>query len=266
MTLPYPFTSASRKIDSVTMKNATSGTLADTRRAAEAGENYQAVLIFIAGSIESLDGPDGTIEGKEAVKNALRDCPWGLAEWIAFQSLLRLGASDEVDMEFICPRCGASFFREDDLVKVSALEIAKSEEVPVETIPLSQTVEFIDLKTKEVTESVSALTFRLPTLGDCIRASGKMGPKDTMRLQWAVWVEAIVAVNSLPVDSAWRGAWGMQTFEKMSPIDARAISVALGKWAIDNTVPSICRKCGKEYRAEVPVSGFFASALGASTS
>jgi len=262
MTLPYPFKSGDRTISSATFKNPTAGVLADARKCAENGDVYQALLAYVAGSVSSLiDSQGGEIEGKEPVKAALRGLPWALAEWIAFQSMIALGASDEVDMEFTCPRCGASFYRDEDLVRISELKIAGSETVPEILVPLSDPVMFKDSQTGEVTESVTDIAFRLPTIGDCIRAAGKAGQQDDTRLQFAVWAEAITEINGNPVDQKWRGPFGTLTFERMAIADMRAVGKAFGAWSMDNTVDSSCRKCGKQYRAEVPTGSFFASAL-----
>lgn len=262
MTLPYPFQSGARTISSVEMKNPTAGVLADARKAAENGDVYMALLAYVAGSVMSLsDAEGGTIEGKDNVKSALRALPWGLAEWLSFQSMLKLGVPEEVDMEFICPRCKASFYRDEDQVRISELPIAKAQEPPIVFVEMKDPVVFKDAKTDEPIETVSSLTFRLPTIGDCIRAAGKAGQQDDTRLQFAVWVEAVTEVNRIEIDQKWRGVWGMQTFERMAIADMRAVAQGIGDWSIDNTVEASCRKCGKQYRAEVPTGSFFASAL-----
>ncbi len=262
MKLPYPFVSGDRTFVTVTLKSPTGGTLADARKHAEAGEVYQALLAYVAGSVASLeDSSGGEAEGRDQVKAALRSLPWPLAEWLSFKSMVMAGADDAVDMPFNCPRCGNVQYRDEDPVRVDALPIASSDAPPEVDVALPAPVEFKDAQTGEVIESVSSLRFRLPTVGDCIKCSGAAGSSDDTRLQFAIWGEAIVAANGLEVDQKWRATWGFQTFERMDIAGVRAVGKALGAWAMDSAVDAACPKCGKRFRQEVPTGSFFASGL-----
>jgi hypothetical protein len=98
-------------------------------------------------------------------------------------------------------------------------------------------------------------------MGDCIRAAGAVGGSDDTRLQYAIWAEAITAVNGTEIDQKWRATWGTQVFERMDLADVKAVAKAMGAWSVDSTVPAVCPKCGKQYRQGVPTGSFFASAL-----
>ena len=261
MTLPYPFKIGERAAVSAVIKSPTGSTLADARRAADNGEIYSALLAYVAGSVASFSMDDGsTIEGREAIKSASRDLPWFLAEWIAFRSMLKAGAQDDVDIVFACPRCANEYYR-DDPVLVSGMTMKESPVIPMVAVELSEPVQFLDAKTGEPVETVESLVFRLPTLGDCIKAASKIGVRDDTRLQYAIWAEAIVSVNDEDIDQKWRGPWGNQVFERMEIQDVRSVSNGMAEWGIDNTVEAMCPKCGKQYRQGVPTGSFFGSAL-----
>jgi DNA-directed RNA polymerase subunit RPC12/RpoP len=246
------------------MKKPTAGTLADARKSAEAGEFYQALLAYDAGSIESLSDLDGEeISDKAEIRTALRSISWSLAEWLAFKSMISLGVSDTIDIEYTCPRCGTSRYRDEDedQVKVSELPIKESEDIPEFTVDLGTPIVFKDKATGEPIETVTSLKFRLATLGDCMKAAGKVGQRDDLRLQFAIWAESLIQANGADIDAKWRVTWCPMLFERMDIVDARKVGVGFKSWAADNEVSAICLKCGKEYRQEVPTSSFFASAL-----
>lgn len=262
MKLPYPFFSGQRLLTDIRLRVPTGGTLADARKVAGEGNPYQALLVYVAGSVEALEDSQGQeTEGRDQLKTVLRACPWGLAEWIAFQSMLLAGASDEVDIPFVCPRCDAHHYREDDPIKISSLKIQSLGEVPEISVAFASPVEFKDARTGDVVETVSSMKFRLPSIGDCIRAAGIAGVSNDTRLQYAAWAEAIIAVNGTDIDQAWRAAYGSQSFERMSMPDVRLVAKAMAEWSIDNTVEAYCPSCGKQYRQVIPTGSFFASAL-----
>jgi DNA-directed RNA polymerase subunit RPC12/RpoP len=259
MNLPYPFEHRGRLVAAVDVRSPTGGTLADARRAVGDGNDYVAVHVYVSGSVAALYGPDGEPIGNP--KDVLKDLPYFLAEWVAFKSLVMSGASDEVDVSYTCPRCGREF-EGGEPVKVSELEVRESKEPPEVLVPIEQAVTFQDAKTGEVIESISSLSFRLPTLADCIRCGNK-GISDDTRLQYAIWGEAITKVNSNEVNQIWKGAYGALAFERMAMMDVNRVAKAISEWSIDNTVQARCPKCKKVFREEVPTGSFFASALGA---
>jgi hypothetical protein len=262
MRLPYPFENLGRLALSVELKSPTGGVLADARKCAENGDVYQALLAYVAGSVASITFNDGSsVEHKEQVKNSMRDMPWPLTEWLAFRSMIASGVSDEIDVQFECPRCGHKFYRDEEPVTISGMKIADAEDVPVVAYSLVTPVVFKDARSGDPLESISALTFRLPTIADCIKAAGRIGTQDDTRLQYAIWAEAITARDGVEVDQKFRGTWGNQIFERMDLIDLRAMAKALAAWAIDNTIPTFCGKCGKAFVQEVPTGTFFASGL-----
>jgi DNA-directed RNA polymerase subunit RPC12/RpoP len=256
MNLPYPFEHRGRTVRSADVKSPTGGVLADAARAAENGNEYKAVHVYVVGSVAALYDGDGS--PVDDPRDALLDAPYFLAEWLAFQSLVKAGASDEVEVPYHCPKCGRDF--EGEAAKVSEMTLRGSAEPPRVLVPFGRPVEFKDSKTGEVLDSVSAVTLRLPSLGDCVRCGNK-GISDETRLQYAVWGEAVLEVNGQEVNQTWRGAFGAQTFERADLLDVRNVGLALNDWAIDNTVPAKCPKCKKQFRQEVPTGSFFAYAL-----
>jgi DNA-directed RNA polymerase subunit RPC12/RpoP len=246
----------------VDLRSPTGGTLADAHRAAANGDVYQALLAYVAGSVISISMDDGTqVDSRESIRETLRGLPWPLAEWIAFNSMIMAGASEEVDITFVCPRCSSKFYRDDDPVKIGDLPIKESDIPPTFDVILSSPVVFKDTRTDEALETVTSLAFRLPTIGDCIRCTARVGTQDDTRLQYAIWAEAITGTGNGPADQKWRGTWGAQVFERMAIADLRNVSQAFGAWGIDNTVEANCPQCGKRYKQEVPTGSFFASAL-----
>lgn len=261
MELPYPFDTGRGIARSIDIRSPTGGVLADTRKHADSGSVYEAFLTYVAGSVQSIGLDSGEIEDRQAVKDAVRKCPWALAEYLATKSMLMSGASDEIDVPFKCPRCHSVWYGDDENpVRVSQFKVKESASLPEPHVVLDPPVEFKDARTGEVVESVSELTFRLPTIGDCIRASRVSRGNDT-RLQYAAWAGSIVQVNGNAVSPSWIASYGTMLFEKMGVVGVRDVSRAMAEWGIDSSVEAYCPKCGKEYRQEVPTGSFFASAL-----
>lgn len=258
----------------------TAGVLADTRKAADTGDRFNATLIFLTGCIKSIIADGNEITDRLAIKSALRRLPYRSAEVIALKAILQVHDNDGIEGIYPCPRCHYQVISQiveengevisDTRDFISNINIEYMQEYGEGfTINLSDTVyiqnmkteePFIDPKTQQAV-SMSSITMRHPTLGDCIEAYLKQGGTDEMRLQYRIYVEAITEIDGMPVDRSWKEKYGMMLFEKIKSIkDIGIIAQKANEYGIARKVKKNCPKCGKEWQAEVNTSNFFESA------
>jgi hypothetical protein len=89
-----------------------------------------------------------------------------------------------------------------------------------------------------------------------------VGIRDTVRLRNAITVEAIEKVNGTPADKAWKATWGAWVLDQADLADLRKIGNEYSRWGRQRYVQKRCPSCGKQWKAEVDIQGFFASGLG----
>lgn len=259
MRVPLPFEVDGVVVRDVEFTRPRGGVIADVQKQASQGDVYSAMALFIAGSLTEVTGDGGITAPMKQVAKAM---PWQTANWAAVQILLQLGVGDEIDQLWTCPRCGHRFGTDpDDPVTISNLEIAYADEAERVGAELSYPVEFKDTRSGEVVQAVNSLTLRHATLEDCSKARKSVGQSDPMRLQYAIYANAIEEVNGESVSKKWRAEWGAQTFERMDIADLQDIGGERDKYGYQQTVMVRCPSCDKRFEGIVNLSSFFASGL-----
>jgi len=131
------------------------------------------------------------------------------------------------------------------------------------TVNLTQPVNIINKQTKDVLLSVESLELHHPNLNDCIVAETRFGDTDSIRMQFAVYVEALEKVNGLEIEKKDKTLYGMLIFEniKDAVIDLGALNSEVSKYGINPNIEKTCPSCSKKFKAPINLSSFFVSGL-----
>lgn len=257
MKLPIPYDHGKSVMTDIEFSRPKAGLIAEVKRIADDADAYSAMVSFIAGSATITSEEGDTFSGQEA-KAVVRAMPYLDAEWCSIKLLLLTGASDYFEGMSVCPRCG---HRKSFDGEISKLPVLEAEAVQLSTIELGYPVRIMDEKSGDVAEEISSMSFRPPTLGDCIKAAQVCDVEDQLSLQYAVYAEALRSVNGREVADKWRGEWALQVINRMDPEDLRAVAEATHKYGLVRTIPLRCSKCKRTWDGEVDTSGFFSSGL-----
>lgn len=236
---------------------------AETRKTAEGGDFYSALVEFISGSTDEVEMESGNVvSDKTGIKAAIRNMPYVDANWLSIQILLQLEENSIIDGVWNCPRCKHQFFSDPEFPdRVEDLGVTTAPDVVTITRDLMFPVEIKSASTGDPVVSVSSVEIRLPTLSDCSRAYRLVGGNDYGKLQFAIYGQATLAANGVEVDDKWRNQWGLMVYERMDGGDLKDIANMATEYGMDETLPKRCPKCSKEWDAPVDVSGFFVDGL-----
>jgi hypothetical protein len=277
---PIPFKIDDTLYHSCDVDAPNAGVLADTRKAADVGDRFNSTLVFLTGCVKSIISDDTVITDRQAIKSALRRVSYRSAEVIALKAILQVHDDDGIEGVYPCPRCGyhviSQIVEENGEVisdtrdfignldieymtdYVDGFGIVLSE--PVYLINMKTNEPMLDLKTQQQV-SMSSMKLRHPTLGDCIEAQAKQGTSDEMRLQFRIYVEAMIEIDGQPADKQFKEKYGMMLFERIKDVnDLGKISKEVHKYGIARRVDKHCPQCGKDWKAGVNTSNFFESA------
>ena len=256
MKLPIPVLNNGTKISEAEIKSYNAGVIADTQKVAESGDSYRALETFISGCLETL----GDLSGSD-LRAAVKNMPYKTAEYLSTKIIVA-DKDDAVEGVYECPRCGNQITTENDpehftADRISDLDVTYTEDTFF-SIGLKKPVKLP--VTDEPIAEVQTIEMDYPTLNQCSLALNKVGRGDKIRLQIAIYVEALRKVNAIEVDKKWKSRWGMILFERMSD-DLRAIGDKANAYGLQTELEKNCLKCGKKFKTNITTSNFFASAL-----
>jgi len=274
MRLPIPVFSKDGIYTDVEIEKPRGAVIADAKKAADSSDVYSALKIFVAGCVTSLLKDDEIISDKAAINNKVAIMPYKTAEYLATRIMLLYDPDmDAVEGFYPCPRCGNKIKAE--YIKDGEVEIDTRDyisnlptlvmENPTEfiTIQLTDPVIIKNKQTGEIKEKIESITMRWPTLTDCIVAGRKVNRQDIVRMQFAIYVEAMTAVNDIPVDNKWKSVVGMMIFENIKNVkeDLGKLNQIVNQYGLQQKIKKICNSCGKEWETDINTAGFFVSAL-----
>lgn len=257
--LPVAIHGPSKATDAV-VKEPTPGVIADTKRAVDAGNPYKAIQLFVAGCCERI----GAAAERRDVLAMVAAMPFKTAEYVVAKVSLLMSGDDGLEGVYRCPRCGKNVVCEktedsDSRDRFDSLDVVETEE-RFFRVELTEPVRLHE-SPEEQGAVVSSVTVAYPTLGNCAAAHARIGDKDSMRLQFAIYAEALVGVNDAEVDQKWRTRWGSILFEKMRLDDLRVVGKAADSVGVKTEVAKACPWCGKVFKTTLNALDFFASAL-----
>jgi ribosomal protein S27AE len=252
------------------------GVIADTQKMAESGNHFAAILTFISGCVSAIYKDDGSIiQDAPGIKSLVGQMAYKSAEVVTIQiMLLHNGPDDAVEGFYTCPRCGgqvlAEYVEEDGETKIDTTDHIRDLKITYMTdyeesiyYKLNNPVEIINAKTKEPIEVITDFEIYYPTLNNCIAAYRKNPNIDSMRLQFAIYVEALRRVNGIDITDGYKNLYGMLIFLNMpdAKTDLFEFTKLISFYGIDKRVEKTCPKCGKIFKVILNTSNFFVSAL-----
>jgi exosome complex RNA-binding protein Csl4 len=273
MILPVPVEIEKVLYVNVDIQSPSVDCLAQSRSIADEGKYFPALRAFVAGCVRSFTTEDGRIvDDSVSIRSILPKLPFRSVDYIAIQALLLDNDDDGIEGFYPCPRCGTESiaeYREDDGIvldtrdRISSLKVGvfdpyvDKHEIRVD---LSEPVVISD-RGGDVMLQIENFEVAIPTLENCIVAESKVGAKDPVKLQIAIYVEAMTKVNGEKIDNKFRNEYGNLFMGKIRTAskDLRILSDTINRYGIDRRVDKECKKCGKKWRPVVNTSNFFDS-------
>ena len=263
MKLPIPLSYNGNLYDEVEIKSPSAWVLADTQKEASNGNPYKSLLTFISGCIESI----GKTTEKSLIKIMAGFLSYRSAEYLALK-ILSLGETDDsIEGMYECSRCGNKIICEKDEESgtdttdhLSDLQLIITDKNQLLTFEIKDRIVIEDTD-KNIVDEISSFGLEFPTLNHCINAYNTYGDKDTMRLQFQIYVQALKEVNKTKIDNKYRNRYGMYIIEHLGKNELKDIKNALNEYGVQNVVSKKCSKCGKIFNVAINTSSFFVSAL-----
>jgi hypothetical protein len=228
------------------------------------------------GCITKFITQDGKeIEDLVSIKSIIPKMPYKTVEQLAVASMLINNEDDTIEGLYTCPLCGRQFKaerREEDGIvidtsdKMSKLEInyfdteKDSFEIHVD---LTEPVTCKNKEDKdELILEVNSFDISIPTLEDCIIAENNTGLNSNIKLQIAIYVQALKKINTESIDNKFKNMWGLYVFGHIRNIkkDLGQVSDYINRFGLDKRAKEKHCACGKVWRPTVNTSNFFVGA------
>ena len=276
MQLIIPFTFNGKVYDSCGIDKPKASVIADTKKNIdETGDAFSAMRILLNGCISAFNSTDGNVvSDKIAIKSLVPKLPLKTAEHLTMSMVVKHYADDDgIEGVYPCPRCGVQNIAEivetdgmtiDTRDHISALGVTYCDFPDLEiTQEFTTPVLIENAATKDVLYDIQSIVLKIPTLENAISAYAKIGSRDMVRLQFAMYVEALYKVNGESVDSKFKNSFGMALFNNVEDPrkDLGELADQINKYGVDKRVDKTCKKCGKVWRAAVNTSNFFVSGV-----
>lgn len=257
------------------IRKPTGKVIADTKKSSDTGDFFSSLRVFLVGCVESITKKDEqVITDKVALKSLIPKMPYKTAEQLAL-AIVSLHNSDDDGVEgvYYCPACNTPVFAKKECSDgvdidtrdfISQLPIGYYEGTGIIEADLSEPVHIKNAVSGEILEEITSFAIGFPTLEHGINAFQKYGNSDTVRLQFSMFAQALVSVNGEPVDNRFKNAVGTLLFEGIKDVLedlTKKIIRPINKCGVIPEIPKFCPNCGKEWKAQVNTSNFFASAL-----
>ena len=273
--LPVPIFVGGRKYTECEYLPPTGGVLANVSKVGRSRDYFSALRTFLIGCIKLFMDADGNIvEDSIQLKSLISKMPTRTADSLSSIILVENNdGEDSIEGIYSCPRCGTKIIAEEKVLDgmtidtcdhVSDLKTGyyegETDEISVE---LSKPVIFYNENNKEVLREINSFKMRFPTLEDGINAFMKYGGKDEVRLQFQMFVNALISVDDEPVDTKWKNSWGMMMFENIKSVkkDLGQITGVIKQYGLNPEVEKHCTDCEKDFMVTVNTTSFFVRAL-----
>lgn len=260
--LPIPINFEETIYEIVETKSVLTSVIADTNKVIQRGDNYKAMQTYIAGGIEKI----GDVTDKTRIFDLCGMMPYKSAWLVAVRLIMQDEKDDGVEGMYPCPRCGekkiCEFNEDPELDTRDYLGDLKVDyEKTNGLIPFKLETPVIITDEDKNEEVVETIEMEFPTLNHCSQAFSKVGDRDDIRLQIAVYVQALKKVNGIEVDRKFKASFGMAIYERMNHSDLKKLVKEIDKYGLHTRISKSCNKCGKEFEVEINSANFFVSAL-----
>lgn len=273
MQLPIPIVMNSGGIfNEIEIMKPRASVIADTKKILnDTNEVFQSIKTFLGGCIEGIINDERVITERENIKNMINFMPFRSAEVCLYKILVLYDPEkDAIEGVYSCPRCGTKIITEylesegiDTRDYISSLSINYAEENKNIISELTEPVIIKNKATDEVLESIHTMELQHPVISDCITAEKKFGSTDEVRMQFAMYIEALKKINGNEVDRKYKNTWGMYIFDNIRECkkDLGELNKKISEYGINPYLTKICKTCGKEFKPPINMSNFFVSAL-----
>ena len=275
MKLPIPILVGDVLYTDCEITSPTVNIIIETRKIIEEGVYFSAMKKFCAGCISEIKTEEGKIiTDSISIKSILAHCCYRTIEYIAIQAMLKHYSDDDgIEGIYYCPRCGVESIAElkeedgmtidtrDHINELAINYFDSSIDSFLIHVDLSESVKIYDKKNNELLLEVADIDVLIPTLEQSIQAEAKVGSRDSIRLQLAIYVEALKKVNGKEIDTKFKNIYGSEIFGNITNIkkDLGFLSDSINKFGMARTVKKTCKRCGKIWASVVNTSNFFVS-------
>ena len=261
-----------RAYSSCEYESPTGGTLANVSKVARGGDYFSGLRMFLIGCIKSISDDNGnTVEESIQLKQIISKMPTRTADYVCNMILVEYNdGEDEIEGIYSCPRCGNKIISEkkeidgmelDTCDRITDLEVVFDDGPETFQIALEKPVKFFDDSKKESIGDIGNIVMRFPTIEDGINAFLKWGSQDEVRIQFQMFVNALIEADGDIVDNKFRSNFGMLLFERMNRRDLYSVINKVKSVGMNPERKKHCNECGKDFKATVNTTSFFVSAL-----
>lgn len=267
MKLYYPIWFEDKKYLNCELKRPTPAVISETEKLVSDSSFGQAMLYFVSSCVTSYTDADGaTVEEKDKIRQITKKMKQKCLEDICVDIMLKIDSEDGIEGVYYCPRCGEQQIAEkkgdvDTRDFVSNLEIKYLEnERDYFEIVLSEPYERIDKG--EVVETINTMGFRYSTIEDLINSISKVGTSNKTKTVYSILIDCLVTLNGKTVDKIQRDKFGIKFIENMPNIkDLMKVIAEMHAYGRKNSTTKQCRRCSKEWEADLNTANFFVSGL-----
>ena len=269
--LPVLYQTEDNLYTEVEIKKPNGKVISDTNEAKRKNP-YIAMRVFVSGCIVRIISESKEIIEEVSIKRACDLMSTKNLEYLSQELMVfYYNGEDFIEGVYECPRCHETLIAQKETsdgieidtrdrisdLKVNFMEDPSSLSLDVElTTPVS-------IKTENFVEEINSLTIGFPTNEDTVKAYASVGDKNEVRLQYAIYTNAIQKINGEEVDNSWRRNFGLKLFEGIQEVkeDIGKISDHINSFGVDPRLEKICKECGKVWYPFINTPNFFDSAL-----
>lgn len=276
MKLVIPFAVNDKVYTDCEIEKPKASVIADTKKNIdETGDSFSSMRIMLNGCVASFSSLDGNvISDKTSIKSLVPKMPLKVAEHLTLNMVMLHYADDDgIEGVYDCPRCGTQHISEiiekDGMIIDTRDRISQLPVVYCDIPNMEITQDFVSpvlIENKangNILYDIQSVTVGMPTLENAITAYAKVGSRDVVRLQFAIYVEALRKINGEQIDSKFKNSYGMFVFENIRDAkkDLGGLADQINKYGVDKKITKTCKKCGKVWKAVINTSNFFVSEL-----
>jgi len=277
MRLSIPIFHSGKVYTDVEIGKPTGKILADTRSALDdsQGNFFLASKVFVGGCIQSVTEQDEqVITDPVSLKSLISKMPHKTAEQVSREIILKYYNEDDgVEGAYLCPRCGHQLICElketEDLTLdnrdfISNLKVNFFEEKEnILSVQMEDPFVLKDRSEQRIVMEISSYSVEFPTLEHGINAFQTYGSRNPVKLQFALYANALTKINNEKIENRWRNNYGYYFLENMPNMkkDFGSLMDRINQYGVIPFVEKTCLDCGKVWKQRVNTSNFFDSAL-----
>ena len=269
--LPVLYQTKENLYTEVEVKKPSGKVISDTNEA-KIKNPYTAMRAFVSGCIVRIISEDKEITEEVSIKRACDLMSTKNLEYLSQELMvLYYNGEDFIEGVYECPRCHETVIAQKEIDdgmeidtrdRISDLKVVFMEDPSLLTLEIALTTP-VSIKTETFVEEINSLTIGFPTTEDTIKAYASVGDKNEVRLQYAIYANALQKINGEEVDTSWKRNFGLKLFNGIEEVkeDIGKISDHINSFGVDPRLEKTCKECGKVWHPLINTPNFFDSAL-----